>query len=55
MDKYVLVQWPDSQRLMEHDRFHECLFIENIDGHDDVGSSAYMCPEDLYDELFIQK
>lgn len=52
MEKYVLVQWPESQRLMESNRFNECLFVENIDGHDDVGSSAYMCPKNLYDELF---
>ena len=50
--KYILVQWPESQALMLHERFHECLFISNIDGHDDVGSSAYMCPEDLYNEIF---
>lgn len=38
--KYILVQFPESQVLMMHERFHECLFVENIDGHDDVGSSA---------------
>lgn len=50
---YKLVQWPESQMLMEHPRFHECLFVDNIEGHDDVGSSAYMCPVDLYEEIFI--
>ena len=50
---YKLVQWPESQMLMEHPRFHECLFVDNIEGHDDVGSSAYMCPMDLYEEIFI--
>lgn len=39
---YVLVQWPDSQLLMEHERFNECLFVDNIEGHDDVGNSAYI-------------
>ena len=52
MDKYILVQWPESQYLMEHERFNECLFVQDIEGHDEVGSSAYMCPEDLYDEIF---
>lgn len=52
MKKYILVQWPESQLLMSHKRFNECLFVENIEGHEDVGSSAYLCPEDLYDELF---
>ena len=51
--KYFLVQWPESQFLMEHPRFHECLFVQDLDGHDEVGSSAFMCPEDLYEELFI--
>lgn len=49
--KYILVQWPDSQILMENKRFNECLLVQDIDGHEEVGSSAYMCPEDLYDEI----
>ena len=49
---YVLVQWPESQMLMEHPRYNECLFVENIEGHNDVGSSAYMCPVDIYEEIF---
>lgn len=49
---YVLVQWPESQMLMEHSRFNECLFVENIEKHNDVGSSAYMCPVDIYEEIF---
>ena len=52
LKKYILVQWPESQFLMDHERFNECLFVENIEGHEDVGSSAYMCPEDLYNEIF---
>ena len=52
MEKYILVQWPDSQLLMENPRFNECLFVENIEGHEDVGSSAYMCPESLFKEIF---
>lgn len=51
--KYILVQWPDSQKLMEHPRFSECIFCEDIKGHVEVGSSAYMCPEDLWHEIFI--
>jgi len=50
--KYILVMWPESQMLMDNDRFNECLFIQDIEGHDKVGSSAYMCPEDLYSEIF---
>lgn len=51
-ERYILVQWPESQFLMEHPRFNECLLISNIDGHRDVGSSAYMCPESIYEEVF---
>ena len=49
MEKYILVEWPESQQLMENERFNECLFIPDIE----VGS-AYMCPEDLYEEIFIK-
>lgn len=52
MKKYILVEWPESQELMEHERFNECLFVQDIDGHVEVGGSAYMCPEDLYEKIF---
>lgn len=51
---YVLVQWPESQYLMEHPRFKECIFCQDLDGHEEVGSSAYMVPADLYRELFVE-
>ena len=50
--KYVLVQFPESQLLMDNPRFNECLFVQDIDGHVKIGSSAYMCPEDLYEQIF---
>jgi len=50
--KYVLVEWPESQMLMEHNRFEECVLGQDIDGHVEVGSSAYFVPEDLYNEIF---
>ena len=49
--KYVLVQWPDSQELMDNLRFNECLFVQDTPGHKEVGPLAYMCPEDLYNEI----
>ena len=52
MEKYILVQWPESQMLMEHKRFNECLLVQDINNHNEVGSSAYMCPEDLYEKIF---
>lgn len=50
--KYVLVQWPESQLLMCNERFNECLLVIDIDGHEEVGTSAYMCPVNLYREIF---
>ena len=55
MEKYILVEWPESQKLIEHQRFNECLLVQDIDGHNEVGSSAYMCPEDLWEEIFSEK
>jgi len=52
---YILVTWPNSQLLMNHERFKECLLVQDIDGHNQVGSSAYMCPSDLFDEIFEEK
>lgn len=53
MKKYILVTWPDSQMLLDQKRFNECLFVQDLDGHDSVGSSSYMCPEDLYKKIFV--
>ena len=52
MKKYILVEWPESQELMGHEKFNECLFVQDIDEHTEVGGSAYMCPEDLYEKIF---
>lgn len=54
-DTYVLVTWPNSQLLMNHERFKECLLVQDVDAHTQVGSSAYMCPSDLFDEIFEEK
>ena len=51
MEKYILVEWPESQMLMEHERFNECLFVQDIDGHVEVESSTYTCLEDLYKKI----
>lgn len=50
--KYILVQWPESQMLMDNKRFNECLLVIDIHGHKKVGTSAYMCPENLYKKIF---
>ena len=38
--------------LMDNPRFNECLFVDYLEGHNDPGSSTYMCPKELYDEIF---
>ena len=48
--KYILVQWPDSQYLMENPRFSECIFCMDIEGHPCLDSS-YMIPEEIYKEV----
>lgn len=49
--KYVLFQWPESQEIMEKPWFNECLFVQDIEGHDSVGDSAWMVPADRAEEL----
>lgn len=41
MDKYVLIQWPDSQMLMEEPWFEEEAILE-LEGR--FGPSAYFVP-----------
>ena len=52
MEKYILVQWPESQSLMEKEWFNECIFAEYLEGHIDPGGSAYFVPEELYNTLY---
>lgn len=52
MDKYVLVTWPDSQELMEQEWFQDCILLNNDESLESFGSSAYLVPEDKYEELY---
>jgi hypothetical protein len=47
MIKYVMVSWPEIQDYMEHPRFEECIFCQEIEGHP-CPDNSYMVPEDLY-------
>lgn len=51
MKKYIKVSFPEIQYFMEHERFDECIFCIEIEGHP-VEDSTYMVPEDLYNEIF---
>lgn len=41
--KYVLVEWPESQLLMDDPNFDECIPTKN--------AGEYLCPEDLYNKI----
>jgi hypothetical protein len=51
MEKYVLVQWPDSQALMEYDWFEEECSLAD----EKFGSSAYFVPESRIAEMSAEK
>jgi hypothetical protein len=40
--KYILVEWPDSQMLMEEEWFNKCYLSDD---------SAYFVPENRWEEL----
>jgi hypothetical protein len=44
LDFYILVTWPESQELMDKEWFNECILAQDIEGHVEVGSSAYFVP-----------
>ena len=46
-EDYILVQWPESQELMEEDWFSaECFLANPINEEQEwVGSSAYFVPK----------
>lgn len=51
MKHYVLVGWPEIQDFMEHERWEECVFCIEIEGHP-VEDSTYAVPLDLYEEVY---
>lgn len=50
MKHYVLVGWPEIQDFMAHERWEECVFCIEIEGHP-VEDSTYAVPFDLYEEV----
>lgn len=55
MQTYILLQWPESQEIMEESWFNECILGQDIDGHDEVGSSAYFVPSERYTKFIETK
>jgi hypothetical protein len=52
MTKYVIVEWPYSQELMEYDDFdcHSCL-INDESWVDQYGSASYFVEEDWLKQI----
>ena len=51
MNEYVLVEWPDSQILMEQEWFDECVLVNDENLLNQFGSSCYFVPKQYYIEL----
>lgn len=49
MDKYIVITWPEIQKLMEIENFSENSYLINDEkGLEDFGSSAYFVNYDWY-------
>ena len=44
MKGYKIIQWPESQLLMNESWFNECIIINDEKGLKKYGSSAYYVP-----------
>ena len=42
---YVLISWPEIQDFMEHERWEECIFCQEIEGHP--------CPDSTYKDILV--
>ena len=49
---YVVVCFPESQKLYDQDWFNECHLINDENGLDKFGSQAYFVPLEYYNQLF---
>ena len=49
--EYVIITWPESQRLMEEEWFDECILINEEPLLDEVGPSAYFVPKSRVENL----
>lgn len=48
---YVLISWPEIQDFMEHERWEECIFCQETEGHP-CPDSTYAVPVNLYKEIY---
>lgn len=49
--EYVLVQWPESQLLMDQIWFDECILMNDENHLEEIGSAAYFVPKERMVEL----
>lgn len=49
--EYVLVQWPESQEIMDKEWRTECILMNDVNHLDSIGSAAYFVPKNRYLEL----
>lgn len=47
--KYIIINFPESQAIINHPRFKECYLVDSSD------ISTYAVPEDLYEEVCVKK
>jgi hypothetical protein len=53
LERYIMVSWPEIQDYMEHSRWEECIFCQEIEGHP-CPENSYMVPESLYEEIQLK-
>lgn len=53
--KYIIIQWPESQYLMEFEDWQKHCYLINDDlGMAEFGSSAYFVEESWYNKNFVK-
>jgi hypothetical protein len=51
MEDFVIVEWPESQYIMDMEWFYECELVNDEELLEIYGSSAYFVPKERYYEL----
>lgn len=52
MKKYIVITWPEIQYLMQEKEFYKhCHLINDTEGLNEYGSSAYFCDEEWLNNI----
>lgn len=55
-ERFIIIQWPEVQELMDEIGFKEHSYLINDDlGVEEYGSSAYFVEEDWYNRIMREK